>query len=256
MRKSHPRRSAAILALALLLVAPTVTQATPGRSSSSSSSSSQPVEQAPTGGGGEGFAATPKAVSAWEAAGGRKGTGLSFQDWSRKQRSEFEARQEKLTWEAKKAGWGASAMNVPVWGAMTANYLGKASQFGLSFVPGVGKLTNIGLDAARGAAEGYSDALDKGLSQSEARKVGGTTGLASGVFSAFTSKLGFGKDAGKALNKVKTAKTAAQLTKSRKQLGKALISTTTDEGAKEVVGGIHSDNVVKNTSPQARLIKD
>ena len=34
-----------------------------------------------------------------------------------------------------------------------ANAAGKISQFGLNFVPGVGKLTNIGLDAARGAAE-------------------------------------------------------------------------------------------------------
>jgi hypothetical protein len=205
------------------------------------------------GGGGEGFGASSKAVAAWEAAGGRKGTGMSFQDWFRKQRIDWEARQDKLTSDASWAGWGASAWNLPVWGGEAANAAGKISQFGLNFVPGVGKLTNIGLDAARGAAEGYGQAVDKGLSQADAAKTGATTGTAAGLFSAFTQKFGFAKDAGKAIKASQAARTATKIARTNKELGKALVGTTVQEGVKEVVGSAHTESVVNNSAPQAQL---
>ena len=220
----------------------------------------QPNPYNPTGGGGggggEGFGASSKAINAWEAAGGRKGTGMSFQEWFRKQRIDWEARQDELTSDQTWAGWGASAWNLPVWGGIVADTAGKISQFGLNFVPGVGKLTSIGLDAARGAADGYGKAVDKGLSQSEAASAAGKTGIASGLFSAFTQKFGFAKDAGKAIKASQAARTAAKITSSNKKLGTALVGTTVQEGVKEVVGNVHNANVVNNTSPQAQLTKD
>lgn len=234
-------------------------QASPGGhggGGSSRSSSSPPVPQPPAGGGGEGFGASPKALSGWEAAGGRAGTGLSFQDWFRKQRADFDARQDALTWEAKKAGWGASAWTIPYVGAQAANYAGKAAQFGLNFVPGVGKAANLGLDAARGAADGYATGVDQGLTQSQAAKAGATTGVASGLMSAFMNKFGFAKDAGKAVSKVKAARTATQIVRSNKRLIPAVVGTATQEGIKEVIGSQNTNSVVNNSAPQAQLTQD
>ena len=208
------------------------------------------------GGGGVGFGASSKAVAAWEAAGGRTGTGMPFQKWFSKQRIDWEARQDELTSDQKWAGWGASLWNLAVWGGVAADTVGKISQFGLNFVPGVGKLTNIGLDAARGAAEGYGKAVDKGLSQSEAASAGGKTGIASGLFSSFTQKFGFAKDAGKAIKASQAARTAGKIVSTNKALGKALTGTTVQEGIKEVIGSVHSTNVVNNTAPQAQLTQD
>ena len=219
-------------------------------------SSTPPGGAGGRGGGGEGFGASSKAVAAWEAAGGRKGTGMSFQEWFSKQRTDWEARQDKLTSDQKWAGWGASAWNLPVWGATVADTAGKISQFGLNFVPGVGKLTNIGLDAARGAADGYGKAVDKGLSQSDAVYAGGKTGIASGLFSSFTQKFGFAKDAGKAIKASQAARTAGKIASTNKALGKALTGTAVQEGIKEGIGNVHSTNVVNNTAPQAQLTQD
>jgi len=208
------------------------------------------------GGGGEGYGASPKALAAWEAAGGRKGTGMSFQDWFKKSRVDWDAKQTDLTWDASKAGWSASFWNILYGTTKVADTAGQVSQFGLNFVPGVGKIANIGLDTARGAVDGYGKAIDKGMSQSEAAQTGGTTGAASGLFSAFTSKLGFAKDAGKAVTAVQGAKTAAQIAKTNKALKVAGIGTTVQEGVKTVVGDMHSTSVVNNSSPQPQASKE
>lgn len=232
-------------------------QASPGGhggGGSSRSSSSPPAPQPPAGGGGEGFGASPKALSGWEAAGGRAGTGLSFQDWFRKQRADFDARQDALTWEAKKAGWGASAWTIPYVGAQAANYAGKAAQFGLNFVPGVGKAANLGLDAARGAADGYSTGVDQGLSQSQAARAGAKTGVASGLMSALFNR--FGANAGQAISKVQKARTATQIARTNKALTPALVGTGTQEGIKEFIGSQHANSVVNNSAPQAQLTQD
>ncbi len=249
-----------IVVLGSLLSLPVWAHSSGGGSSSSGNSSSS--SGTPNnfndnqGGGGAGFGASPKAVAAWEAAGGRRGTGMSFQDWFKKMRTEMATKQDDLDWDADTAGWSASAWNIPYYGAKAADLAGKISQFGLNFVPGVGTLTNIGLDTARGAADGYSQAVDKGLSQSEAAKAGGTTGVASGFFSAFANKFGFAKDAGKAIQASQAARTAAQIARTNKKLGTALGGTAVQEGLKNVIGDQHTSNVVNNWSPQAQVTGD
>lgn len=205
--------------------------------------------------GGEGFGASGIAVSAWEAAGGKKGTGKSFQEWFKTMRVDWESKQVQLEWDAKTAGWGSSAWNGVFVTTEATNVAGKFVQFGLNFVPGIGKVVNIGLDTARGAAEGYAEALDSGLSQSDAAKTGGVTGVGSGLMSAFFSKLGFGKDSGKALKASTMAKTAEQIVKTNNALGKAIAATTVDEGVKAVVGSSYTTSVVFNSSPMAQTVQ-
>lgn len=209
--------------------------------------------QSSGGGGGVGFGASPKALEAWEAAGGRKGTGKSFEQWFRDVRKKWEDQQRQRTWDATKAGWSASAWNAGTTGAEGMDKLGQASQFGLNFVPGVGKLTNIGLDAARGAAEGYSKAREQGMSQKDAMQTGTKTGIASGLFSTFMNKFGFGKGYGKAVEKSKAAKTAIQIKKANKQLGQGIKGVTVDEAIKTGVGDVHSTSVVNNSAPETRM---
>lgn len=208
------------------------------------------------GGGGEGFGASPKAVAAWEAAGGRKGTGMSFQDWFKKQRIEWDKQQHALTWDAKKAGWGASAWSIPFWGAQAANAAGKTTQTMLSFVPGMGWVS-VSLDTARGAAEGYGEAIDKGLSQADAAKVGTKTGIAQGLTSAVFNKIGAGNKLNydKAVKSVQTARTAKQMVRANKNLKKAILGTIADETVQEVVGNQHVSQTVKDSSPAAQTYK-
>ncbi len=204
--------------------------------------------------GGEGFGASPKAIEAWEAAGGRKGTGQSFQKWFSKTRRDWEAKQDKLTWQAKKAGWKASAWSLPYWGAQGANLAGKATQFGLNFVPGMGWV-NVSLDTARGAAEGYGEALDKGLSQAEASKVAVKSGVSQGLMSAAFNKFGAGNrlNYDKAVRSVQAAKTARKIVRSNKALKKAIVGTLFDEAVKGEIAQRHTSNTVRNSSPQANL---
>lgn len=262
MRTIAPGVIRALLAITALGIS-TAGFAHSGGGSSSSSSSSRPVADAPpTGGGGEGFGASPKAVAAWEAAGGRKGTGMSFQDWYKKVQIDFETRQGQLTWEATKAGWQASAWSIPYWSAEFANAAGKISQFGLNFVP-VGKavkvaveIGKIGLDGVRGAAEGYASAKDKGMSDAEAEEVAAKTGAAAGILSSFTSMFGFAKDTGKAIAQTRAATTAAQIARTNRNLKTAILTTTTEEAISEVVGNAHTNSVVTNSSPMAQVAKD
>ena len=214
------------------------------------------------GGGGEGFGASPKALAAWEAAGGRKGTGMSFQDWFKKSRVDWDAQQTQLTWEATKAGWGASFWGALFGAAKVADTAGQVSQFGLNFVPGVGKLAgvgikavNVGLDSLRGASEGYGQAIDSGMSQSEAAGTGAITGFGTGAMSAGTSILSPFKDAGDAVKAVQAARTAKQILRSNKNLAPAVIGTAVQEIGKSALGGAYTTSVVQSSSPEAQVMK-
>lgn len=215
-----------------------------------------PTTPDPFAGQGVGFGASPNAVAAWYAAGGKQGTGLSFQNWFKKAQIELETKQGQLEWDSKKAGWAASFWNVLFGTAKVADTAGQVSQFGLNFVPGLGKVVNVGLDAARGAGEGYAGAVDKGMSQSEALKTGAVTGTAMGLLTSFANKFGFAKDAGKAVEAVQAAKTAAQITRTNQKLGVALVGTTVQEGIKTAIGSSHVTSVVNNSSPQAQVYKE
>lgn len=261
MKKARNHIALAWLVLAIQAVwLPQSAMASPGghgggssRGGETRTSITQAADSEPAGG--EGFGASGLAVNAWEAAGGRKGTGKSFEQWFKTQRIDWESRQVQLEWEAKTAGWSASGWNGLFGAADATNTAGKVVQFGLNFVPGVGKIANIGLDTARGAAEGYAGALDSGMSQSDAAKTGGVTGTASGLMSAFFAKFGFAKDAGKAVEASRKARTAAKILKTNKALGVALTGTAVQEGIKTVVGDAHTNSVVFNSSPMAQHLQ-
>lgn len=202
--------------------------------------------------GGPGFGASPKAVEAYEEAGGRSGTGMSFQDWFKKTRQEMQEKQGQLEWDGWKADVKTSAMNGVYLGAQGANVAGKGAQIVLDFVPGLGWV-GVGLDAARGAAEGYAEALDQGLSQTEAMGVGAKTGAASGIMTIGVSKIGLGKNLDGAFNKTMGAKSARQIERANKALGWGVAGTAVDTSTKQVVGHLHTSNVVKNSSPHPHL---
>jgi hypothetical protein len=191
---------------------------------------------------------SPKAVDAYKAAGGKAGTGLTLEEWLEAHRQNWEKRQEGLTSDAYWTSWSSSGWNAAYWGAQGANVAGKASQFILNFVPGVGKVVNVGLDTARGAAEGYAEGREKGLSHTESAKVGGKTGVGSGLMSYGFSKFGFGRNTPKQIKKVVNAKTAKQITAGKKALKGALAGTTVDEAVKEGVGSQHAQSLANDAA--------
>jgi hypothetical protein len=195
---------------------------------------------------------SPKAVEAYEAAGGKAGTGLTMGEWLTAHRTNWENRQEGLTSEAYWTSWSASGWNAAFWGAKGANAAGQTSQFILNFVPGVGKMVNVGLDAARGTAEGYAEGREKGLSHTESAKIGGQTGTGAGIMSFGFSKFGFGRNGTKQIKKVMNAKTAKQIKNSNKALKGALAGITADEAVKGGVGAQHAHSLA-NSAPAPQL---
>lgn len=159
--------------------------------------------------------------------------------------------------ERARRGWEAiaTATTYGEGAAVIADWLGWGAQIGLNFVPGVGPLINIGLDTLRGGAEGYAAAMEKGLSQKEAIKVGTKNAAATSLFSAFTNKLGFGKNYRKVMQNAQKAKTVKQIIKSNKEIGVAIIGNAADETAQDIIGKENRKNIVENTSPKARLRK-
>lgn len=192
---------------------------------------------------------SPKAIEAYNAAGGKAGTGLTLGQWLETHRTNWEKQQQGLTSDAYWSSWSASGWNAAFWGAQGANTAGKASQFILNFVPGVGRVWNVGLDAARGAAEGYAEGREKGLSHTESAKIGGKTGTASGLMSYGFSKFGFGRNTTKQIKKVMNAKTAKQIARGKSALKSAFAGTTADETVKGVVGSQHAQSLA-NSAPQ------
>lgn len=191
---------------------------------------------------------SPKAIDAYKAAGGKAGTGLTLEEWLEAHRKNWEQRQEGLTSDAYWSSWSSSGWNAAFWGAQGANAAGKASQFILNFVPGVGKVVNVGLDTARGAAEGYAEGREKGLSHTESAKIGGQTGVGSGLMSYGFSKFGFGRNSTKQIKKVVNAKTAKQIKASKKALKGALAGVTADEAVKGGVGSQHAQSLANDAA--------
>lgn len=180
--------------------------------------------------------------------------GLPLPSWDELKRADLEKQQEEDYWSNWWWGWASAICTTGEYSAIVANFVGQAAQLGLNFVPGLA-VVNIGLDAARGGAEGYATGLESGLSQTESVKVGGQNAVATGLFSAFTNKLGFGKNYSKAVGKVQKAVKPAQIVKAKKSLAKGILGTTADQATQEVVGDINAKNIAKNTSPKAALRK-
>ena len=199
---------------------------------------------------------SPKALDLYKKAGGKAGTGLSFPKWLEQVRAQWEGKQTLLTWDAKKAGWKASAWNVGYYGSQGANIAGKGAQFVLNFVPGFGWIC-VGLDATRGLAEGYAEATEQGLELQDAVQVGVQTGMAQGVMSFGFNKFGMGNRFGteKAVKSVISARSAKQILRSNKALKKAVMGNVVDTGVQEVIGNMHTSNAIENSSPLARLAK-
>jgi hypothetical protein len=200
--------------------------------------------------------ASPKAVEAYQAAGGPSGTGMSFSDWFKKTREQMDEKQEQLTWDGTTAAWSASALNAGYWGAWGLDKAGKIAQFGLNFVPGFGWV-NVSLDTARGAAEGYAEAIDQGLEQGDAFGVGAKTGAAQGIMSAGFNYFGLGNRFGtdKAVLNFQNAVTPKQVAKAGKALKRVIVGNLIDTGVQEYVGNEHASETAKNTTPRPGTIR-
>jgi len=67
---------------------------------------------------------------------------------------------------------------------------GQISQYAISFVPGAGTATTVGLDSARAFVDAYNKSIEKGLSHREAMQRGMLGGMMGGASSFALSKLG------------------------------------------------------------------
>lgn len=131
----------------------------------------------------------------YERQGGFGATQMSFQKWLNHNYSRAYWSQRAGEQEGAEAGFQLATVYHPnvERTLKTADKAGQVSQFGLSFVPGVGTATGITLDATRGFADTYKQNMESGKSQSEAITQGLKSGGATGLLSAFLNKFGAGE---------------------------------------------------------------
>jgi hypothetical protein len=137
---------------------------------------------------------------AWEALGGKSGTGQSYENWQKSERAGKVMIQQRLEREAAQAQTGSARINIAVITLEYVDSAGKVAQVGLSFIPAVGAGTSAGLDAGREFAEVYQKARDSGASHSEAISQGMKSATVKGATSMATAGL-IGKVAGNTWDK-------------------------------------------------------
>ena len=212
---------------------------------SSSSFSGQTADDVPKkeeGGGSVGFGAPPHLVAAWEKAGGRKGTGMSFRDWFKKVRADVENKVAELEKDQRHALTIMSLWNGSTLTWEVKNEVGKKTQFIMNFIPGTDKV-NIVLDGARAGAEGYGASIAAGLTQQQALAVAGETAAAGAAFSAATNIINTGQK-----GKMPKINSFTSAVKNSNQINKAVTTVLVTETVKDKAIEQHIKNTIENTA--------
>ncbi len=135
--------------------------------------------------------ATPlenKMEAAWRNLGGQAGTGKTFDQWRNTREANTvlnQGLQDQAHSEMRRANVAVVALEV-------LDGAGQASQFVLSWVPGVGTGTGIGLDVGRTFADRFKKATEQGYSYADAVAAGMQDATLKGATSLISS-LTFGR---------------------------------------------------------------
>lgn len=139
---------------------------------------------------------------AWHNRGGQSGTGKTFEQWQQTSQAGRVVDQLKRQDEMQQAHSGSSRANVTVVALEVLDGAGQASQFVLSWVPGVNTGASIGLDVGRAFADRFKEATEQGYSYADAVASGMQSATLKGVTSTISS-LTFGRLANHHHNQVK-----------------------------------------------------